>query len=131
LITVIIIGYNSRPYLKTCFDSVISQTIRINEILFIDNNSNDNSAEFVEHNYPQTRVIHGTHNLGYSKAANLGIDLSGGDYILILNPDMILESSYLDYALTALRKNNKAAAVTGKIYKYDFKSNKKTKIIRR
>ena len=111
------------PYLKTCFDSVISQTTKVKEVIFIDNNSADNSAEFVEHNYPQVKVIHGNHNLGYSKTANLGIDLSGGDYVLILNPDMILESSYLSYALTALKKNNKAAAVTGKIYKYDFKSN--------
>lgn len=129
MITVIIIGYNSSPYLNKCLQSLTSQTITIDQVIYIDNNSSDNSIEYIETHYPQFRIVKNSINFGYARAANQGIDLAAGDYVLILNPDMILEPDYLSNALIAFTNKSKIAAVTGKIYKYDFTNNRKTQII--
>jgi len=129
LTTIIIIGYNTRSYLKTCLDSVYCQTTRDIEIIYIDNNSEDNSTEFIVEHYPKVKIVQNNSNTGYAKAANQGIELSQGDYVMILNPDVILEPDYTINSITALIKNPKAAAVCGKNYKYDFDQGKKTNII--
>jgi len=129
MISVIIIGYNNYFYLKNCLESLISQTASIEQIIYVDNNSIDNSVEFIETYYPQVKIIKSYVNLGYAKAANLGIDFSKGNFVLIMNPDMILNPDYIHNSLVSLKKNPKAAGVMGKIYKYDFSLNKKTKII--
>ena len=129
MITVVIIGYNNYWHLRKCLESVISQIdIRL-EIIYIDNNSNDESVEYIDKNYPQVRIVENNKNLGYGKAANLGIDLAKYDYVLILNPDMILEPSYIRRAMAELLRHDKAAGVGGKIYKYDFMSEVRTNII--
>lgn len=129
MITVIIIGYNTCLYLDDCLNSLLHQTAKIEEIIYIDNNSVDTSVKYVEMNFPMVKIIQNSSNFGYAKAANQGIELAKGDYIMILNPDMILEPAYLTNALLALEINAKTAAVGGKIYKYDCFLNDTPKII--
>jgi GT2 family glycosyltransferase len=129
MISVIIIGYNSYCYIEKCVNSLISQTFRDLEIIFIDNNSNDESINLISNKYPNIRLVQNNKNFGYAKAANQGIDLSNGTFVLIINPDMILEKDYIKHASDALLQEPKAAGVIGKIYKFDFKKSIKTNII--
>jgi hypothetical protein len=86
-VSVIIVNYNGKKWLKKCFDSLIHQTYKEFEIIFVDNNSSDDSIEFLEKNYQDSRirVIESGANLGFSGGNNLGIKESRGEYILLLN----------------------------------------------
>lgn len=132
LVSIVLIGFNSQKFLKTCLGSVSQQTYTHLEKIFIDNAStdpNDHSCEEVERNFPDVKVIKNTHNSGYTGASNQGFHISKGEYVMILNPDIIMEPTYIEECVKAFERDQKMAAVTGKIYKYDFEHHRKTKFI--
>lgn len=123
-ISIIVVHYNTPQYLKSCLKSISAQTYKNIDVTVIDNNSeNKGQVEF---------DIENKENLGYARAANQGIRLAlakKADYIAITNPDIIYTPAYFEELIPQIQKNPKIASITGKIYKYDFKNNKKTKII--
>mgnify|MGYP001186408237 CR=1 FL=1 len=90
-LSIIIVNYNGKHYLKDCLDSIANYCSSIsNEIIIVDNNSSDGSQEYLKENYPGARLFEEKKNLGFGKANNLGVKNSKGDYILLLNNDTIL-----------------------------------------
>lgn len=70
-LSVIIVNYNSKFYLKSCLESVINASRNLNvEIIVIDNDSSDGSYEFIISDFPQITWIQNSENLGFSKANN-------------------------------------------------------------
>ena len=98
VISVIIVNYNGKRWLKKCFDSLLSQTYRNFEIIFVDNNSSDDSIKFLENNYKDTRIkiIRSKENLGFAGGNNIGIKKSEGEYMLLLNNDVWVEPNFLE-----------------------------------
>jgi GT2 family glycosyltransferase len=96
-VSVIIVNYNGKKWLKKCFDSLLSQTYKNFEIIFVDNNSSDNSIDFIEKNYKDERIkiIKSDDNLGFAGGNNLGINEAKGDYILFLNNDTWVENNFI------------------------------------
>ena len=97
LISLIIINYNNKYYIKRCVNSIKAQSYKNMEIIFIDNKSNDGSYDFfceLYRNEPFIKLKNEVNN-GYSGAANQGIRLCKGDYVMILNPDIIMESDFV------------------------------------
>lgn len=96
-ISVIIVNYNSKDYLRGCIDSIdrFPHEIKI-EILVSDNNSTDGSIDMIKNDFPQIRLIENKDNIGYSAAANKAIRKSSGRYILILNNDIEALEGSLD-----------------------------------
>ena len=66
----------------------------------VDNNSVDNSIEMVRRKFPETRVIENKTNVGFSKANNQGIEASSGKYVLLLNPDTVIEEDTLSKVIS-------------------------------
>jgi GT2 family glycosyltransferase len=66
------------------------------EVIVSDNGSTDGSCEFIHKNFPQVRVIENGINLRFGKGNNVGIAVSTGEYVLILNPDTIIHEGALD-----------------------------------
>ncbi len=140
-VAIIIIHYNTPHYLKTCLDSIFSQSYKNIEVYFIDNNSPDKGGlYFVKKAYIEKakrdgrklNVIGNKENLGYAKAANQGIRLAlenGADYVVITNPDIIYTEKYFEKVVYRADKDKQVAGITGKVYKYDFKDKKETKMI--
>jgi hypothetical protein len=97
LISIIIVNYNGSKWLRKCFDSILSQSYINFEIVFVDNNSNDNSLNFIENNYDDDRIkiIKSDKNLGFAGGNNLGIEKSNGDYTLLLNNDTWIDVDFL------------------------------------
>lgn len=87
-ISIIIVSYNTKELLADCLDSIskFSKNLKC-ETFVVDNDSRDNTAEFVKKNYSWVKLIANRQNLGFSKANNLAIRKATGTYILILNPD--------------------------------------------
>lgn len=91
-LSVIIVNYNVKYFLEQCLHSVRKAAEGIStEVWVVDNNSVDHSLEMVQHRFPEVNIIANTENVGFSKANNQAIRKSSGDYILLLNPDTVVE----------------------------------------
>ena len=91
-LSIVIVNYNVRHFLEQCLDSVYnaSKNIRV-EVFVIDNASVDGSQEYITTRFPQVDYTYNIKNLGFSKANNQGIRHAKGRYILLLNPDTLVE----------------------------------------
>lgn len=113
-IAVIILSYNGEKYFPELFASLRSQTLSPQEIVIVDNNSQDNSVQYIQENFPEATLIVGKKNLGFAGGNNLGIKKaleSKPDYIFLLNQDTVCDSRCLEIlAKKAQREDNFFAA---------------------
>jgi GT2 family glycosyltransferase len=129
LISLIIINYNSKHLLQACLESIENQTYGNIEIILVDNDSIDGSCQYMQEKFPKHKTICNKDNLGYTGAANQGINISKGEYIMTLNPDMIFEKNYIEKCIHKMEEDKKIGVIGGKLYKYNFKNNHKTSFI--
>lgn len=91
-LSVVIVNYNVSYFLEQCLHSVVRAAENLScEIFVVDNNSVDESVAMVRAKFPNVTLIANTENTGFSKANNQAIALSKGRYILLLNPDTLVE----------------------------------------
>jgi hypothetical protein len=96
-LSIVIVNYRAREFLKECFDSVYSSITGLRtEIWLVDNSSRDNSPTWTKENYPEVKLIENEWNLGFSRASNQGIRKSRGRYLLLLNPDTRISEGKLE-----------------------------------
>jgi GT2 family glycosyltransferase len=111
-LSVIIVNFNVRDYLQQCLNSVISASENINnEIIVVDNNSDDGSVEMIRAGFPGVNLIVNSHNCGFSAGNNQAIRKSAGRYILLLNPDTLLEKDTLTKCISFMEANTDAGAL--------------------
>lgn len=110
--SIIIVNYNTQELLLACLESVFrtTQSRYQSEVIVVDNASADGSAEAVRHLYPQVTLLAQEKNLGFARANNQGIDLAKGRYILLLNPDTILQPDTLATMLDFMEQNSDIGA---------------------
>ena len=95
-LSIIIVSYNVRSYLEQCLQSVRKALEGIEgEVWVVDNNSPDDSVDVLRRDYPWVRLIANTENMGFARANNLAIRQSQSDYVLLLNPDTVVEEPTL------------------------------------
>lgn len=119
-LSIIIVNWNSREYLRQCIASILAETHGIEyEIVVIDNASFDGSGEMLRECYPQVRFIQGEKNLGFAKANNAAFHQSKGRHVLFLNPDTVLVGPAVNTMLDYLRRLPNAGAVGCKLLNAD------------
>ncbi len=90
-LSVIIVSYKVRFYLEQCLLAVEKATEGIEaEIYVVDNHSGDGTVEYITERFLEINFINSNHNLGFSRANNVAIKQSCGEYVLLLNPDTIV-----------------------------------------
>lgn len=96
-LSVVIVNYNVRFFLEQCLNSVEKAIKGLDaEVFVVDNNSVDGSCSMVHEKFPWVIFIENKQNLGFSKANNQAIRLAKGKYVLLLNPDTVVqEDSFL------------------------------------
>lgn len=88
-ISIIIVSWRCRDKLKQNLENIFAAPDNLSkEVLVVDNNSGDGTAEMVNKNFEQVNLIANSENLGFAKANNQAIKKASGRYILLLNPDM-------------------------------------------
>ena len=102
--SIIILNYNAGKLLLDCIKSVTNTNSDNYEIILVDNNSKDNSHTECKKNFPRIRLIKNDHNLGYCEGNNVGIREANGKFIVILNPDTIVEPNWLNELISAYNK---------------------------
>jgi GT2 family glycosyltransferase len=105
LISIIILNYNAGNLLLECVDSVFKSNYKNLEVIVVDNISKDNSHEKCKEKFQKIILIKNDKNLGYCEGNNVGIKQANGEFLVILNPDVIVESDWLNQLLDAFRKN--------------------------
>ncbi len=99
-LSVIIVNYNVSYFLEQCLHSVLRAAEGIScEVYVVDNNSVDGSVEMVREKFPELKLIANKENLGFSSANNQAIRLSSGRYVLLLNPDTLVEEDTFSKSL--------------------------------
>lgn len=116
-ISIIIVNYNVKDHLDTCLASIYkSNNNKYSlEIFVVDNNSIDGSANFIKEKYQKINLIENDKNLGFSKANNIALKKINGKYVLLLNPDTILEEGTFEKLIKFCEDNKEIGAVSSKL----------------
>jgi GT2 family glycosyltransferase len=98
--SIIIISFNTKMILKECLESVIRESANLRvEIFVVDNHSADGSADMVEQEFPNVRLIRSDVNLGFGAANNVALEQARGRYFVLLNSDAFFQPSALELAI--------------------------------
>lgn len=119
-LSVIIVNYNVKEYLKNLLYSLDKAAAGIKyEVIVVDNASDDGSVELLKEKFPSVKLIVNEKNLGFGKANNIGLALSKGEFILLINPDTIIQEDTLTKMFSFLESNDKAGLAGCKILNPD------------
>jgi len=116
-ISIIIVNYNVKDLLDNCIASIYKANTKNNyiEIFVVDNNSIDGSANFIRNKYPEVKLFVNRSNIGFSKANNIALKQAKGNYVLILNPDTVLEEGSFEKLISFCESQDRIGAVTSKL----------------
>ena len=116
-ISIVIVNYNVRDHIDACLASIYKSNnykYKI-EIFVVDNNSIDGSSYFIRTKYPEVILIDNNQNVGFSKANNIALKKVTGKYVLILNPDTILEEGTFEKLIKFCEDNKDVGAISSKL----------------
>lgn len=96
-VSIVIVNYNVKDFLHKCLESIDKSVFNRGEVetIVVDNDSSDGSVEYLRPLFPKVKFSETGENLGFGKANNLGFEIATGKYILILNPDTVIEENNL------------------------------------
>lgn len=122
-VSFIIVNWNGKKTIEECLDSILAQTYPNTEIIFVDNNSSDNSLELVKQKYKIDKLIILERNYGYAEANNIGFKYTQGEYIALVNNDSVLENNWLEKAMDVFHRDEHTnlGSVATKIINYHQK----------
>ena len=92
-VDVIIITYNSEPFVRACIESACASTDAKVRTIVVDNNSTDGTVEIIRKEYPSVRLIRNNENKGYARAVNIGVNNSTSDFFIIVNADTVFHAN--------------------------------------
>ena len=114
-VSVTIVTYNSGRFIKRCLESVLDQKYPFKEIIVIDNNSTDGTIDILEPFEDRCRIVYNEENIGFSAAQNQAIAMSEAEWVLTLNPDVLLLQGFLEALVNAGGLDPKVGTVCGKL----------------
>lgn len=110
-LSIVIVSYNVRDELHACLQSIVGHSDPFRtDVVVVDNGSQDGTATMLRERWPSVRLIEAPGNVGFSKANNLGIRATSGEFVLLLNPDAVLREGAAQTLLHALASSPDAAA---------------------
>lgn len=119
MVSVLIVTWNSDQYLVDCFDSIRRQTCRDVEIIIVDNASTDGTRDLLRMRESEWRVLYNKKNVGFAAGQNQAINTAQGDWLLCLNPDVMLAPDCIQQLIDAGAAHPDAGSVCGKLLRWD------------
>jgi len=111
-ISVVIVNYNVKHFLEQCLHSVYNAVKGLSvEIFVVDNNSVDGSCAAIREKFPKVHLIENRQNAGFSKANNQAITKAKGTYVLLLNPDTVVQENTLVMCHSFMKNHPNAGAM--------------------
>ncbi|MFQ5648886.1 MAG: glycosyltransferase [bacterium] len=119
-LSIIIVNYNVKEFLEQALISVQKALSQISaEVIVVDNASRDGSQTLVRERFPEVKLIANRENLGFAKSSNQGVKAARGKYLLLLNPDTIVQEDTFVKLLEFFEGNPDAGMVGCKILNPD------------
>lgn len=116
-VSVQIVTYNSSAYIVDCLNCVLAQTYKPGQIIVIDNASVDDTVEqvrsFIAKQRASIELVENAVNIGFAPAHNQALSLSSSDYALVLNPDVRLQSDYIERIVSYMEEHPQVGSITG------------------
>jgi len=127
-LSIIITTFNSMKYLPDFIDSIFKQTYyqarQTNpDIFIVDNASSDQTVTIIKSNLPTVHKLRNVKNIGLPRAWNQAIKITNSEYILVMNPDIILEPNFIERALNSIAKDQTIASLGGKLHQLKVAGN--------
>lgn len=111
MVSVIVVTYNSERSIEKCLESVFAQRADVPlEVIVVDNASQDKTCDVVQLKFADVTLLKNDGNKGFAAACNQAILKSRGEFILLLNPDAVLEPECLTKLISFMKQNEKCAA---------------------
>ena len=129
MVSVLIVTWNSAAYLEHCLDSLDRQEYRDLEVIVVDNASSDATQAILRERETFSLVIWNQNNVGFAAAQNQAIRVAKGEWLLCLNPDVVLSPSFLRRLTEAGAAYPDAGSLCGKLLRLDANSLQRTQII--
>lgn len=120
-VAVVILNWNGRGFLEKFLPSVIACNNSYSEIIVADNNSSDDSIEFLKKNYPQVRLIINDVNGGFAKGYNDALKHVEAEYYVLLNSDVEVTPGWIEGVIDLMDSDKTIAACQPKIRMFDNK----------
>ena len=114
-VSVTVVTYNSGRFIKRCLESVLEQEYVNLEVVIVDNASTDGTIDILEPFADSCRIYYNEENIGFAAAQNQAIALARGDWILTLNPDVLLLPNFVQELMDAGAADSKVGTVCGKL----------------
>ena len=113
MLYIITVGMNHRKFIEPLYESLYGIGVPQTEIeaVYVDNCSTDGSVDFLREKYPQVKIIKNTEPLGFGENNNKGVMASTGDYIGIVNPDVVIQKGSIDLLMEYVQQNKNALIV--------------------
>lgn len=119
-ISIVIVSYNGRDFLRRCLTSVYEHTQSVEfEVIVVDNASRDGTPEMVMAEFPQVTLVRRASNAGFAYAVNQGISVARGGAFFLLNPDTEITSNVLPPMLAYLREHTDIGILAPKLLDAD------------
>lgn len=120
MLSVLVVNWNTREKLLACLESIrrFSPSMA-HEIIVVDNDSSDGSADAVANLYPDVILVRPGQNTGYAKGNNIAFGLAKGDFLLTLNPDTEFCDQSIDLAIQTLIELPAVGCVAIKLMDFD------------
>lgn len=116
VVSIIVVGYNSRRHLERCFSALRRTQYPGNiEQIFVDNQSCDDSVAFMQQHYPEVVVVPAGQNLGYAGGNNLGAARASGSMLVFLNPDTEVDPNWLIRLIQPVLEQPEIGLTTSKV----------------
>src|SRR5579862_3495241 len=114
-VSITIVTFNSGRFIKRCIESVLEQNYPFKEIIVIDNNSSDGTIDILEPFEDRCRIVYNEENIGFAAAQNQAIGLSRAEWVLTLNPDVLLLQGFIEAMVNAGNLDSRVGTVCGKL----------------
>jgi len=121
LVSITVVCYNSGRFIRRCLEAALSQDGLGVEVIVIDNASTDGTVDILETFEDRCRIIYNQENVGFAAGQNQAIRLARGQWVLTLNPDVLLMPGFLASLVAAGESDPSVGTVCGKLL--SFKSN--------
>lgn len=119
-LTVIIVSYNVKHYLRQCIDSVAKAIEGLDaEVCVVDNHSKDGTVEYINEHCKNVKMIAANHNYGFARANNIAIRQSESEFVLLLNPDTIVGEDTIRECLAFMDAHSDAGGLGVRMLKCD------------
>jgi len=119
-LSIIIVSWNTKEYLLPCLESILKKDDGVSqEVIVVDNGSQDGSKEEVRKKFPFIHLIENKKNLGFAKAANQGLEKASGRYILLLNPDTQVRRRAIERLVSFMESHPKVGVAGGQLFNSD------------